>query len=41
LCESEEKCQAAKIALNQKNLGQRYVELYDCNDQMMQKVSGI
>lgn len=39
--ESADLAQAAKAKLNNANLGQRYVELYDCGDALMQQVCDI
>jgi RNA recognition motif-containing protein len=39
--ENEEMAQVAKNGLNKTNLGQRYVELFDHNDDVMQKVCDI
>ena len=39
--ENEEMAQVAKNGLNRTNLGQRYVELFDHNDQVMQQVCDI
>ena len=36
-----EMAQVAKNGLNKTNLGQRYVELFDHNDEVMQKVCDI
>ena len=39
--ENEEIAQVAKNSLNRTNLGQRYVELFDSEDQEMQKICDI
>ena len=39
--ENEEIAQMAKNSLNRTNLGQRYVELFDSEDQEMQKICDI
>ena len=41
--ENEDVAQDAKASLNKKNIGeeQRWVELYDCHDQFMQKICNL